>query len=77
MSVTPARIGAIHDHQGQDLAPGKPATFILIDPTRRAVVDKDTALTMGRNNPYDGMDLPDPILATFWAGKKTYFSDDL
>ncbi|MCL2482510.1 MAG: dihydroorotase [Propionibacteriaceae bacterium] len=72
MSEAPARIGQISESQGRPLVPGQPATLVLIDPTRRAVVDKDTAVTLGRNNPYDGMNLPDPVLATFWAGRLTY-----
>ncbi|MCL2470834.1 MAG: dihydroorotase [Propionibacteriaceae bacterium] len=72
MSEAPARIGQISTRQGRPLTPGEPATLVLIDPTRRAVVDKNTAVTLGRNNPYDGMNLPDPVLATFWDGRLTY-----
>ena len=77
MSYTPARIGQISDHQGRPLVPGEQATFTLIDPTSRAVVNKDDSLSMGRNNPYHGLDLPDPVIATFWAGRQTYVSADL
>ncbi|MDR0489028.1 MAG: dihydroorotase [Propionibacteriaceae bacterium] len=73
-SHTPARIGKISYCQGRPLAISERATFTLIDLTRRAIVDKDLALTQGRNNPYHGLDLPDPVLATFWEGRPTYAS---
>ncbi|MCL2736128.1 MAG: dihydroorotase [Propionibacteriaceae bacterium] len=77
MSHEPARIGQISSRQGRPLTPGEPATLTLIDPARRTVVDRDAAVTQGRNNPYHGMELPDPILATFWAGRSTYRSPAL
>jgi len=72
MSVVPARIGGISARQGRPLEIGEPATLTLIDPARRAIVNKDNSLSLGRNNPYDGMDLPDPVLLTLWSGRVTY-----
>ena len=72
MSFTPARIGQISRRQGRPLIIGEPATLTLIDPTRRSVVNKDDSLSLGRNNPYDGMDLPDPVLLTLRSGRVTY-----
>ncbi|MGJ6981470.1 dihydroorotase [Aestuariimicrobium soli] len=63
MSLTPARIGS--------LAP-QPASFVLVDPSRRSVVDRERSLSLGRNNPYHGRSLPDPVVATFWRGRPTY-----
>ena len=77
MSVTPARLGQVTTRQGHELVPGAPATLTLIDPQRRAVIDKDDSLSQGRNNPYHGLDLPDPVLATFWAGRATYLAPPL
>ena len=74
LSHAPARIGQIAGHQGRPLLIGELATVTLIDPTRTVIVDKDSSLSLGRNNPYDGMDLPDPVLATFWQGRSTYWS---
>jgi len=72
MSHAPARIGQISDRQGRPLEIGEPATLTLIDPSRRTVVDKNSSMSMGRNNPYDGMDLPDPVVMTLWNGRVTY-----
>ncbi|MCL2785469.1 MAG: dihydroorotase [Propionibacteriaceae bacterium] len=77
MSYTPARIGKITSRQGRPLIVGEPATFTLIDPNRHAVVDRDDSYSMGRNNPYHGLNLPSPVLATFWAGRTTYQDPDL
>jgi len=75
MSEAPARIGQIANRQGRPLAPGEPATLTLVDPTRRSVVDKEKSPSLGRNNPYHGLELPDPVLATFWAGQATFVSE--
>ena len=72
MSCVPARIGGVSTRQGRPLNIGEPATLTLIDPTRHSVVNKDDSLSLGRNNPYDGMDLPDPVLLTLWSGRVTY-----
>ncbi|MCL1923527.1 MAG: dihydroorotase [Propionibacteriaceae bacterium] len=72
MSLAPARIGGIADHQGRGLTPGEPATFTLIDPTNRGIVDKEESFTQGLNNPYHGLDLPHPVISTYWNGQETY-----
>ena len=72
MSLAPARLGRVSTRQGRALVPGEPATLTLIDPTKRAVIDRNNSLSQGRNNPYHGLNLPDPVLATFWAGRATY-----
>ena len=72
MSVVPARIGGISARQGRPLEIGEPATLTLIDPARHGIVNKDDSLSLGRNNPYAGMDLPDPVLLTLWSGRITY-----
>lgn len=71
MSHAPARIGGAAE-QGQALAPGNPANVVLVDPSRRATVDRAASSSRSRNNPYHGRDLPDPIQATWWAGKQTF-----
>ena len=40
--------------------------------TARAVVDRDASASKSRNNPYHGRDLPDPVVATVWAGRLTH-----
>ena len=71
MSSAPARIGQV-DGQGRPLAVGEPANLVLVDPSARAVVDRDASRSRSRNNPYHGRELPDPVVVTFWKGAVTY-----
>ncbi len=71
MSAAPARIGRL-PHQGRPIAVGEPANVVLVDPARRATVDRAKSASKSRNNPYHGLDLPDPVELTVWAGRVTY-----
>lgn len=71
MSAAPARIGRL-PHQGRPIAVGEPANLVLVDPSRRATVDRDASASRSRNNPYHGRELPDPVELTVWAGRVTY-----
>ena len=71
MSHTPARIARLTG-QGRPLDVGEPANLVLVDPTARAVVDRNASASLSRNNPWHGRDLADPVVATFWAGRPTY-----
>ncbi|CAL8974407.1 Dihydroorotase [Propionicimonas sp. T2.31MG-18] len=71
MSTAPARLGQVPG-QGRPLAAGGPANLVLVDPAARATVDASASRSRSRNNPYDGRDLPDPVVATFWKGRRTY-----
>lgn len=71
MSSMPASIGQVAA-QGRPIAPGEPANLVLVDPTARAVVDRTKSASISRNNPYHGRDLPDPVVATLWAGRVTH-----
>lgn len=71
MSHVPARIGHL-PHQGRPLAVGEPANLVLVDPAATAVVDRDQSRSKARNNPYHGRELPDPVVATFWRGRRTF-----
>ncbi|SDT15250.1 dihydroorotase [Friedmanniella luteola] len=71
MSTVPARIARLSG-QGRPLALGEPANLTLVDPAARAVVDGAASASLSRNNPWHGRDLPDPVVATFWAGRATY-----
>ena len=73
MSHAPARIGMLA-HQGRPLSVGEPANLVLVDPSARAVVDREASLSLARNNPYHGRDLPDPVVMTLWRGRETYRS---
>ena len=35
-------------------------------------VDREASASMSRNNPYHGRELPDPVVATFWRGRRTF-----
>jgi dihydroorotase len=71
MSFAPARLGHTTT-QGRPLTVGEPANITLVDPTARATVDADQSRSRARNNPYHGRELPDPVMATIWAGAVTY-----
>ena len=71
MSFAPARIGRVSG-QGRPLQIGEPANLVLVDPAARATVNRDTSASLSRNNPYHGRELPDPVVATLWAGEVTY-----
>ncbi|MGI8457537.1 MAG: dihydroorotase, partial [Propionibacteriaceae bacterium] len=71
MSHRPATIARL-GQQGRPLTVGEPAHLLLVDPTRRAVVDRATSASLSRNNPYHGRNLPDPVVTTVWAGRVTY-----
>lgn len=71
MSAAPARIGRL-PHQGRPLGVGEPANLVLVDPSRRSTVDRSITASRSRNNPYHGLDLPDPVELTVWAGRVTW-----
>ena len=71
MAYQPARIARL-THQGRPLAVGEPANLVLVDPAARAVVDAAASASLSRNNPWHARELPDPVVATVWAGRITY-----
>lgn len=71
MSAAPARLTG-STTQGRPIAVGEPANLVLVDPSARSVVDRDASASKSRNNPYHGRDLPDPVVATIWAGRMTF-----
>lgn len=73
MSENPRRIGGLE--QGPGLRVGDRADLVLIDPAARATVDPALGRSKSRNNPFAGIDLPDPVVATFCAGRATYRRD--
>jgi dihydroorotase len=70
MSVRPATIGRRAGH-GRPIAAGEPANLVLVDPTGRATVASAASASKSRNNPYEGRDLPAPVVATFLRGRPT------
>ena len=71
MSSAPARLTRSAT-QGRPIALGEPANLVLVDASARSVVDRDASASKSRNNPYHGRDLPDPVVATVWAGRVTH-----
>jgi dihydroorotase len=71
MAYASARIARLTG-QGRPLSPGEPANLVLVDPAARRVVDAADTASLSRNNPWHGRELPDPVVATFWAGRQTY-----
>ena len=76
MSYAPARIGRVADH-GQPLEEGAPANVVLYDPSTRRVVDAAESVSLSRNTPYAGMELPGRVVATFLRGKPTVLDGKL
>jgi dihydroorotase len=70
MSRAPARIAGLADH-GHAPAAGEPATFTLVDPAARRVVDPAETASRSRNTPYAGLALPGRVVATFLRGEPT------
>ena len=46
--------------------------LVLVDRSRRGTVDRAHTASRSRNNPYHGIDLPDPVELTVWAGRVTH-----
>jgi dihydroorotase len=76
MSYAPARIGRVADH-GRSLEDGAPANVVLYDPSGRRVVEATDSVSLSRNTPYAGMELPGRVVATFLHGKPTVLDGKL
>ncbi len=76
MSYAPARIGRVSDH-GRPLEDGAPANLVLYDPSVRRVVEAAESVSLSRNTPYAGMELPGRVVATFRHGKPTVLDGKL
>lgn len=70
MSVAPARIGRVEGH-GRPLAAGEPANLVLWDPSVTRRVDAADSVSLSRNTPYAGRELPGRVVATFLRGRPT------
>jgi dihydroorotase len=76
MSYAPARIGRVGDH-GRPLEDGAPANVVLYDPSVRRVVEASESVSLSRNTPYAGMELPGRVVATFLHGRPTVLDGKL
>ncbi|MCB0917113.1 MAG: dihydroorotase [Actinobacteria bacterium] len=76
MSTVPARIGRMTD-QGRPIAIGEPANLTLVDPDARWIVRAADFPGPSRNCPYEGMELPGKVVATFYRGTATVLDGEL
>jgi dihydroorotase len=76
MSYAPARIGRVTDH-GRPLEDGAPANVVLYDPSVRRVVEASESVSLSRNTPYAGLELPGRVVATFLHGRPTVLDGKL
>src|SRR3954467_5313060 len=76
MSYAPARIGRVADH-GRPIEEGAPANIVLYDPSVRRVVEAAESVSLSRNTPYAGMELPGRVVATFLRGTPTVLDGKL
>jgi dihydroorotase len=76
MSYAPARIGRVGDH-GRPLEDGAPANVVLYDPSVRRVVEASESVSLSRNTPYAGRELPGRVVATFRHGRPTVLDGKL
>jgi len=76
MSITPAKIGG-YENQGQNIAVGAVANLVMINPTKKWIVDRDLVSSKSTNTPYHGHELPGVITHTFFKGEATLFDEKL
>jgi dihydroorotase len=76
MSYAPARIGRVADH-GRPIEDGAPANLVLYDPSVRRVVEASDSVSLSRNTPYAGLELPGRVVATFLHGRPTVLDGKL
>ena len=70
MSQAPAEIGGLTDH-GRPIAAGEPANLVLVDPTATWTVRGAELASLSHNTPFEGMELPGRVVATYLRGRRT------
>lgn len=76
MSETPAVIGGLAGH-GRPIAAGEPANLVLVDPAARWTVRGADLASLSGNTPFEGMELPARVVATFLSGRRTVSDGEL
>jgi len=76
MSTAPARIAGLTGH-GRPIAVGEPANLTLVDPSATVTVDRETSMSLSRNNPWHGRQLTGAVHATFLRGIPTVLKGGL
>ena len=69
MSIAPAKIAG-YATQGLEIAVGKPANFILINPEKTWKVDKNKLRSKSKNTPFNEMELPVVVTDVFHNGNQ-------
>lgn len=69
MSIAPAKIAG-YTTQGLEIAVGKPANFILINPEKTWKVDKNKLRSKSKNTPFNEMELPVVVTDVFHNGNQ-------
>ncbi len=69
LSYNPARLLGV---EGGGLEIGRPADLVLIDPTRRWIVDAPAMKTKAYNTPLHGLELTGLVVATFVEGQQRF-----
>ncbi|NUP50979.1 MAG: dihydroorotase [Catenulispora sp.] len=77
MSARPARIGRVGEVHGRPIAAGEPANLVLVDPKAKRTVDRTGLASLSQNTPYQGMELPGAVVATFLRGTPTVLDGKL
>jgi dihydroorotase len=70
MSERPAAIVGLPD-QGRPIEVGEPANLTVVDPDASWTVEATALASIGRNSPFDGMELPARVRATLLRGRVT------
>jgi dihydroorotase len=70
MSARPARIARLPGH-GRPIAVGEPANLVLVDPQARRTIDPRDSVSLSRNTPFAGRELPGRVRWTFLRGRAT------
>ncbi len=76
MSAIPAQIGRVTDH-GRPVAVGEPAHLVLYDPAASRIVKPTDTVSLSRNTPYAGRELPGRVVATVLHGRPTVLDGEL
>ncbi|MGA9716213.1 MAG: dihydroorotase, partial [Aeromicrobium sp.] len=64
------------DH-GRPIAVGEPAHLVLYDPAASRVVHPTDTVSLSRNTPYAGRELPGRVVATVLRGRPTVLDGQL
>jgi dihydroorotase len=70
MSEKPAEIGSLAGH-GRPIAVGEPANLVLVDPAATWTVRGADLASLSSNTPFEGLELPARVVATFLRGRPT------